>query len=39
LKNRYAGLTGPMGQLEYSPTTGRLTEVVEDFDDASGDFS
>ena len=39
LKNRYAGVTGPMGQLEYSPATGRLTEVVEDFDDDSGDFA
>ena len=38
LKNRYAGITGPMGQLEYSTTTGRLTEVVEDFDDAESDF-
>tara|TARA_Y100001973_G_scaffold106280_1_gene183129 strand:+ start:920 stop:2290 length:1371 start_codon:yes stop_codon:yes gene_type:complete len=39
LKNRYAGITGPMGQLEYSPTTGRLTEVVEDFDGDDGDFA
>ncbi len=27
LKNRYAGLTGPAGQLLYSPKTGRLSEV------------
>ncbi len=40
LKNRYAGITGPMGQLEFNPTTGRLTEVIEDFDDDSGsDFA
>lgn len=38
LKNRYAGITGPMGQLEYNTTTGRLTEVVEDFDDTESDF-
>ena len=29
-----------MGQLEFNPTTGRLTEVIEDFDDDSGsDFA
>jgi twinkle protein len=38
LKNRYAGMTGPMGTLEYDPATGRLLEVIEDFDDAESDF-
>lgn len=33
LKNRYAGLTGPMGTLEYTPETGRLSEVAELFGD------
>ena len=32
LKNRYAGITGPMGALEYSPKTGRLSEVNQDFE-------
>lgn len=32
LKNRYAGITGKAGILEYSPVTGRLVEVMEDFD-------
>ena len=31
LKNRYAGITGPMGSLEYNQETGRLTENIEDF--------
>lgn len=31
LKNRYAGITGPMGTLRYDSETGRLSEVVEDF--------
>ena len=31
LKNRYAGITGDMGTLEYNPETGRLTEVVDEF--------
>ena len=32
LKNRYAGLTGPMGSLDYDTKTGRLTENNEDFE-------
>ena len=31
LKNRYAGITGPMGSLEFNSDTGRLTESEEDF--------
>jgi twinkle protein len=31
LKNRYAGITGDMGTLEYNPETGRLTEVIDEF--------
>ena len=33
LKNRYAGLTGPMGTLAYTPETGRLSEVADIFGD------
>ena len=32
LKNRYAGITGPMGCLEFDQKTGRLLETNEDFD-------
>ena len=31
LKNRYAGITGHAGTLEYSPVTGRLQETVDEF--------
>ena len=31
LKNRYAGITGPMGTLRYDAETGRLHEVIDDF--------
>ena len=30
LKNRFTGETGPAGWLEYSPVTGRLTELHDD---------
>ncbi len=32
LKNRYSGITGDMGTLEYNTDTGRLTEMLQDFD-------
>ncbi len=31
LKNRYAGITGPMCTLEYNPETGRLAEIADEF--------
>ena len=31
LKNRYAGITGKMGTLEYNPETGRLSEIADEF--------
>jgi twinkle protein len=30
IKNRYTGSTGPAGKLSYEPTTGRLSEFIED---------
>jgi twinkle protein len=38
LKNRYAGLTGPMGSLRYNSATGTLEEVAsQDFNDKEDD--
>jgi twinkle protein len=37
LKNRYAGITGDVGSLEYNPVTGRLVEVEDDFQQPKDD--
>ena len=37
LKNRYAGITGHVGSLEYNPVTGRLVEVEDDFPQTKDD--
>ena len=39
LKNRYAGITGSMGTLEYNTDTGRLTEFLDEFGDENVEAS
>ena len=38
IKNRFSGLTGPACALTYNRETGRMLEIVDDFENAEGEL-